>query len=109
MGESFPYVTAVYQHVGDRFTQVGDQDLGTLDLLSFEPNTIGGPLTQDTFTYDPKLPAYNLLNVRAGVRRKTSTLREELLRAIEAEEYEKAATIRDEIRVLEDDGVEEES
>ena len=69
MGESVPYVTASYQHVGDRFTQVGDQDLGTLDLLSFEPNTIGGPLTQDTFTYDPKLPAYDLLNLRVGVRR----------------------------------------
>ena len=32
-------------------------------------NTIGAPLTQDTFTYDPKLPAYNLLNLRVGVRR----------------------------------------
>ena len=68
-GESVPYVTATYQHVGDRFTQVGDQDLGTLDLLSFGANTIGAPLTQDTFTYDPKLPAYNLLNLRVGVRR----------------------------------------
>ena len=68
-GESVPYVTATYQHVGDRFTQVGDQDLGTLDLLSFGANTIGAPLTQNTFTYDPKLPAYNFLNLRIGVRR----------------------------------------
>ena len=66
-----PYVTAVYQHLGDRFTQVGDQDLGTLDLLSFGANTIGGPLTQDTFTYDPKLPAYDILNLRVGVRRES--------------------------------------
>lgn len=40
---------------------------------------------------------------RAETRQKASTLREELTRAIEAEEYERAATIRDEIRVLEDD------
>ena len=32
------------------------------------PNTIGGPLTQSTFSYDPKLPAYSLLNLRAGWR-----------------------------------------
>ncbi len=68
-GVWLPYVTASYQHVGDRFTQVGDQDLGTLNLLSFEPNTIGGPLTQSTFTYDPRLPAYDLVNLRFGVRR----------------------------------------
>jgi len=69
LGESLPYVTLSYQHVGDRYTQVGDQDLGTLDLLSFEPNTIGGPLTQSTFSYDPKLPAYDIANLRVGVRR----------------------------------------
>ena len=32
------------------------------------PNTIGGPLTQDTFTFDPLLPAYDILNFRTGVR-----------------------------------------
>jgi iron complex outermembrane receptor protein len=63
------YVTATYQHMGSRFTQVGDQDLGTLDLLSFGANTIGRPLTAGTFRYDPELPAYDLLNLRAGVRR----------------------------------------
>jgi iron complex outermembrane receptor protein len=54
------YVTGTYTHVGSRFTQVGDDLLGTLDLLSFEKEggqTIGGPLTQTTFTYDPELPA----------------------------------------------------
>jgi iron complex outermembrane recepter protein len=68
-GEWLPYVTGTYQYVGDRFTQVGDQDLGTLNLLSFAPNTIGGPLTQSTFNYDPKLPAYDIVNLRFGVRR----------------------------------------
>ena len=63
------YVTTTYQHIGSRFTQVGDEGLGTLNLLSFAPNTIGGPLTATTFRYDPKLPAYDILNVRTGLRR----------------------------------------
>jgi iron complex outermembrane recepter protein len=63
------YITGSYQHIGSRFTQVGDEDLGTLNLLSFAPNTIGGPLTAAVFTYDPELPAYDLLNLRVGLRR----------------------------------------
>jgi len=66
---SLAYLTGTYQHIGSRFTQVGDEDLGTLNLLSFGKNTIGAPLTATTFTYDPELPAYDLLNLRAGVRR----------------------------------------
>jgi iron complex outermembrane recepter protein len=67
---SLAYVTGTYQHVGSRFTQVGDQDLGMLNLLSFGANTIGAPLTQSTFSYDAELPAYNLVNLRGGLRRK---------------------------------------
>jgi iron complex outermembrane receptor protein len=65
------YVTGTYQHIGSRFTQIGDQDaaFGTVNLLSFAPNTIGGPLTASTFTFDPELPAYDLVNLRVGVRR----------------------------------------
>jgi iron complex outermembrane receptor protein len=66
---SLAYLTGTYQHIGSRFTQVGDQDLGTLDLLSFGANTIGAPLTASTFVYNPELPAYDLLNLRVGVRR----------------------------------------
>ena len=66
---SLAYVTGTYQHMGSRFTQVGDQNLGTLDLLSFGASTIGAPLTQSTFTYDPELPAYDLVNLRVGLRR----------------------------------------
>ncbi len=66
---SLAYVTGTYQHLGSRFTQVGDQDLGMLNMLSFGANTIGAPLTQSTFTYDPELPAYDLVNLRAGLRR----------------------------------------
>ncbi|MGH9365946.1 MAG: TonB-dependent receptor, partial [Thermoanaerobaculia bacterium] len=62
------YLTGTYQHIGSRYTQVGDDLLGTLDLNSFAPNTIGGPLTQSTFTYNPLLPAYDIVNLRLGVR-----------------------------------------
>jgi iron complex outermembrane receptor protein len=66
-GSSLGYVTGTYQHVGSRYTQVGDQNLGTLNLLSFAPHSIGGPLTQSTFTYDPLLPAYDNVNLRLGI------------------------------------------
>ena len=64
------YVTGAYQHVGSRYTQVGDENpgFGTVNLLSFGATTIGGPLTQSTFTFDPLLPAYDLVNLRLGVR-----------------------------------------
>ena len=67
--DAVAYVTTSYQHIGSRFTQVGDEDLGTLNLLSFGDNTIGAPLTASVFTYNPELPAYDLLNLRAGLRR----------------------------------------
>ena len=62
------YVTGVYQHVGDRYTQIGDQaaGFGTVNLLTFK-GTIGGPLTQSTFTFNPKLPPYDIVNLRVGV------------------------------------------
>ena len=62
------YVTGSYQHIGSRFTQVGDQaeGFGNVNLLAFDPNNIGGPLTQDTFTFNPELPSYNILNLRFG-------------------------------------------
>ncbi|HEY6547936.1 MAG TPA: TonB-dependent receptor [Vicinamibacteria bacterium] len=62
------YVTGSFNYVGgDRFTQVGDPDLGQLDMTSFGANTIGGPLTQQFFNYDPILPSYSILNARFGV------------------------------------------
>jgi iron complex outermembrane receptor protein len=66
---SLAYITGTYQHIGSRFTQVGDEDLGTLDLLSFGANTLGGPLTATVFRYNPRLPAYDLMNLRVGLRR----------------------------------------
>ena len=63
------YATGVYQHVGDRYTQIGDQAVGfgTVSLLSFAPHNIGGPYSQNTFTFNPKLPAYDILNLRVGI------------------------------------------
>ena len=65
------YVSGTWQHIGSRFTQVGDEDLGTLDMTQAPPlfTTIGGPLTQTTFHYDPELPAYDIVNMRVGWRR----------------------------------------
>lgn len=61
------YVTGTFQHIGSRFTQVGDQaaGFGTVNLLAF-PGVIGGPLTQNTFTFNPELPSYEILNLRLG-------------------------------------------
>jgi iron complex outermembrane receptor protein len=63
------YLTGTYQYQGSRFTQIGDQGagFGTVNLLSFAPNTIGGPLRGNTFTFNPELPAYTIVNARAGV------------------------------------------
>ncbi len=73
------YITGTYQYVGDRYTQVGDEYLtcvtgeekppctqATMSLTTFR-QTIGGPLTQSTFTFNPKLPSYQLVNLRFGV------------------------------------------
>ncbi|MCU0989750.1 MAG: TonB-dependent receptor, partial [Xanthomonadales bacterium] len=65
------YVNGIVQYIGDRYTQIGDQasGFGTVNLLSFEPNTIGGPLTQSTFTFNPLLPSYTIANARIGFRK----------------------------------------
>ena len=62
------YVTGTYQHVGSRYTQIGDQaaGFGTVPLDTF-PGTIGGPLTQNVFRFEPELPAYDVVNARIGV------------------------------------------
>jgi iron complex outermembrane receptor protein len=70
MSEWEGYLNGIVQYVGDRYTQIGDQadGFGTVDLLSFEPNTIGGPLTQSTYTFNPLLPSYTVANARFGIR-----------------------------------------
>jgi iron complex outermembrane receptor protein len=84
------FLTGTYQHIGSRYTQIEDLGaaLGTrvpkvgdefvVDIEGFPKDcsptgvcgkTIGGPLSQSTFTFDPELPAYNLVNARIGVTR----------------------------------------
>ncbi len=62
------YTTAVYQHVGSRYTQVADQasGFGRVDLTGFTGD-IGGPYTQNIYTFNPELPAYDVINLRFGV------------------------------------------
>jgi iron complex outermembrane receptor protein len=67
---SIGYLTGVWQHIGDRFTQVGDDELtGVQSLVTFGPTNMGGPFTQSTVAFDPKLSAYDIVNVRVGVLR----------------------------------------
>ncbi len=70
MGASRVSLGASYQYVGSRYTQIDDltPGIGTVNIASFK-GTIGGPLTQNTFTFNPLLPAYGILNVRVGVSR----------------------------------------
>jgi iron complex outermembrane receptor protein len=72
------FITGTYHHVGSRFTQIDDHapTTGTVDMTAFEDEpdggaTIGGPLTESIFTFDPELPAYNLVNLRVGLVRAT--------------------------------------
>jgi len=78
-------VTASYQHVGSRFTAIDDHGrgqcwpadtpncpFGTVALTTFQHTggaTIGGPLNDTLFTFNPELPAYNILNLRVGLAR----------------------------------------
>ena len=47
---------------------MGDEDLGTLNIPAFGANTPGAPYTASVFTYNPKLPAYDIVNARIGVK-----------------------------------------
>ena len=57
------FVNLTYQHVGSSFSRIEDEqpNFGTVTLRQF-----GGPLTQPTFTFNPELPAYDILNARFG-------------------------------------------
>ncbi len=64
------YTNAIVQYIGDRYTQIGDQaaGFGTVNLQIYGANSIGGPLTKDTFTFNPLLPSYTIANIRLGMR-----------------------------------------
>jgi iron complex outermembrane receptor protein len=66
------FVSGTVNHMGDRYTLMEDVPLGsqtTLDMNSFGANTIGGPLTSNTMTYTPIMPAYTTANARIGMTR----------------------------------------
>lgn len=80
--ESRAFLSGSYQYVGSRYTLIDDegngvgpacagQKFGCVDLTTFGANTIGGPLTQPTFHFNPLLPAYSLVNLRVGVTRQS--------------------------------------
>ena len=71
VGEGRAFITGSYQLTGSRYTLIDDlaAGFGTVDLNSFGPNTIGGPLTQSTFTFNPLLPAFSIVNLRVGLAR----------------------------------------
>jgi iron complex outermembrane recepter protein len=67
------FFSGSYQHVGSRYTLIDDEapGYGTVALPSFGANQPGGPLTATAFTFNPLLPAYNLVNLRVGLIRDT--------------------------------------
>ena len=67
------FVSGSYNFVGSRYTLIDDQAVGagTVNMNSFAGDTIGGPLTQATFKFNPLLPSYSLVNLRTGLTRAT--------------------------------------
>lgn len=63
-------ITAIFQHVGDRFTQPGDQEAGVgsfANSLFFNP--ANGTFGSGSFNFGSyRLDAYNLVNLSTGVR-----------------------------------------
>jgi iron complex outermembrane receptor protein len=64
------FFTAATQRIGERHTLMEDlaPGFGTVDMEAL-PFTIGGPLSQQFFTFDPILPAYTIANLRLGTGR----------------------------------------
>ena len=64
-GEDKGYVGATFQHVGTRFTQPGDQENNPRTFVHGLP--FGGAPAGASTTLDLELPAYELINVSAGI------------------------------------------
>jgi iron complex outermembrane receptor protein len=65
------YASATVQHVGDRFTQPGDQVNNPRSFVSGLP--FGGATGTVPTVVDLRLPAYTLVNLSAGVRLTSGT------------------------------------
>jgi iron complex outermembrane receptor protein len=61
------FATATFQHVGERFTQIGDQAPG-FGTLPLQVTPIGAP-SVSSISFDPELEAYQTGNLRLGVRK----------------------------------------
>jgi len=61
------YFSGTISYIGSRYTQIGDQadGFGTVDLTVYP---LGDP-NQTTFTFDPELPSYTIVNTRLGFRK----------------------------------------
>jgi len=60
------FLSASFQHVGDRVTRIEDTASETLNPVNLI-TTVGNP-TVSSLTFDPELSSYNLVNLRTGVR-----------------------------------------
>jgi iron complex outermembrane receptor protein len=71
LGTAQAFLTGTAHYIGSHYTQIDDlaAGFGIVDLNSFGKNTIGAPLTQSTFIFDPLLPSYTIANVRTGISR----------------------------------------
>ena len=66
IGSGDAFVTGTFQHVGSRFTQPSDQVDNPRSFVSGLP--FGGATGNDATVVDLKLPAYELVNLSAGVK-----------------------------------------
>jgi iron complex outermembrane receptor protein len=64
------FIGGSYQYTGSRYTLIDDeaQGYGTVSFTAL-PHPIGGPFTQSSFTFDPLLPGYSIVNLRIGLSR----------------------------------------
>tara|TARA_R110002110_G_scaffold108904_1_gene271742 strand:- start:344 stop:2695 length:2352 start_codon:yes stop_codon:yes gene_type:complete len=64
-GSNEMYVSAMFQHVGDRYTQPSDQVAGAGNFVSGLP--FGGATGAEVTAVDLELDAYEQVNLRAGI------------------------------------------
>ncbi len=65
-GDWQAFAVGSLQHVGKRYTQPVDQAAG-FDTVDLSITPIGDP-SVDSFTFDPELPSYEIVNTRVGFR-----------------------------------------
>lgn len=60
------YVTASFQHVGNRYTQASDQEGNPRSFVSGLP--FGGATGNEATVLDLQLPSYDIVNLSAGLQ-----------------------------------------